>query len=157
MRYGKEIRLTLLALAAPSLLVGIWALASPSGFHDDFPGGGRHWLGAFGPYNEHMVRDFGSLNLALGFVLVFAARSLDRRLVQAAAGATLFYALPHLIYHVAEIEKLGTLDNVLSTSTLALLVVVPIGILMLTRERQTTVRVRTGNGSSLEGVRYGTR
>jgi hypothetical protein len=157
MRYAREIRLTLVALALPSLLVGVWALVSPSGFHDDFPGAGRHWLGAFGPYNEHMVRDFGALNLALGFVLLFAARTMDRRLVQAAAGAMLVYAVPHLIYHLAEIERLGTLDNVLSTSALALLVVVPIGILVLTRERHMSLRLRADNGSAMEGVRYGTR
>ena len=34
-------------------------------FYDDFPGLGRSWVAADGPYNEHLVRDVGALNLAL--------------------------------------------------------------------------------------------
>ena len=36
------------------------------------------------PYNEHLVSDIGGLNLALVAVLIFAAVSLERRLVLAA-------------------------------------------------------------------------
>ena len=38
---------------------GLWATLSPRSFYDEFPGGGRAWVAADGPYNEHLVRDFG--------------------------------------------------------------------------------------------------
>ena len=51
--------------------VGLQALFAPRSFYDDFPIG-RGWVAMDGPYNQHLVRDVGSLNLAL-VVLVFAA------------------------------------------------------------------------------------
>jgi hypothetical protein len=35
-----------------------------------------------GPYNEHLVRDVGALNLALGVLLASAAILLERRLAR---------------------------------------------------------------------------
>ena len=37
----------------------------PAAFYDDFPGLGRMWVAPDGPYNQHLVRDVGELNLAL--------------------------------------------------------------------------------------------
>ncbi len=48
--------------------VGAWAALAPRSFYDDFPGGGRHWVAVDGPFNEHLVRDVGTLNLALAAV-----------------------------------------------------------------------------------------
>ena len=46
---------------------------APKSFYEDFPGAGRVWVAVDGPYNEHLVRDVGSLNLALAFVAVAGA------------------------------------------------------------------------------------
>jgi hypothetical protein len=53
-----------------------------------------------GPYDEHLVRDVGALNLALCALLVFAAVVLEKRLVQAALVAWLVYAIPHFAFHL---------------------------------------------------------
>ena len=37
-------------------------------------------MSALGPYDEHLVRDFGSTYLALGLLLLFAAYRPDRLL-----------------------------------------------------------------------------
>ncbi len=66
-----RVRLLLWLMAISSLGVGFQALFTPRSFYDDFPMG-RGWVAMDGPYNEHLVRDVGSLNLAL-VVLVFAA------------------------------------------------------------------------------------
>jgi hypothetical protein len=50
---------------------------------ESFASSGRDWASAFGPYNEHLVQDYGELNLAFEVLLVFAAVLLERRLVQA--------------------------------------------------------------------------
>jgi hypothetical protein len=77
------LRIGLSLLAATALGGGFWALILPRSFYEDFPLPGRDWVSTLGPYNEHLARDHGALNLALGVLLVFAAVMLERRLVQA--------------------------------------------------------------------------
>jgi hypothetical protein len=55
-----------------------------------------------GPYNEHLVRDVGALNLALGVLLATAALLLERRLVQVSLIAYLVYAVPHFAFHLVK-------------------------------------------------------
>src|SRR4051812_35135964 len=118
-RHRREIQAGLLVLAAPMVLVAAWALVAPHGWFDTFPGGGRHWVSALGPYDEHLVRDFGSTYLALGLLLVFAAFRLDRLLVQAALGASLVFQVPHFIFHLSNTGPLSTGDNVVNLLALA--------------------------------------
>src|SRR3954452_9202699 len=84
--------------------VGLWAALAPRSFYDDFPGGGRHWVSPDGPFNEHLVRDVGTLNLALMALALAALVRPGRYLVQVAAGATLVNSLPHLLYHAAHLS-----------------------------------------------------
>ena len=50
------------------------------------PGTNHPWVSPDGPFNEHLVRDVGWLNLALALVALIAAVSLARAAVGAAAG-----------------------------------------------------------------------
>jgi hypothetical protein len=131
------VRLGVSLLAIPALVVGVWALALPRSFYDDFPGAGRHWVSALGPYNEHLVRDVGALNLALGALLALAAIVLERRLVQAALAAWLVYALPHFVFHATELDALPFLDNAANVITLGLVVLLPLVLLAATSRRRT--------------------
>ena len=124
------IRAGLGAMAFSSAVVGAWALAAPRSFYDDFPGGGRHWVAVDGPYNEHLVRDVGSLNLALALVAVTAAVTLAPLLVRTAAAALLVNAVPHLAYHLANLEPYGTGDKVGNAVSLSLAVAVPLAVLL---------------------------
>ena len=126
---GTRLRLGISLLVFSALSVGIWALLAPRSFYDDFPAAGRGWVSAFGPYNEHLVRDVGALNLALGVLLVLAAILLDRWLVRAALAAWLVYALPHLTFHVTELDALPPLDNLLNVISLGLAVLLPLVLL----------------------------
>ena len=67
------IRVALGLLAVSSLVVGVWAGFFPQSFYDSFPGLGRHWVRVDGPYNEHLVRDVGTLNLGLAALAATAA------------------------------------------------------------------------------------
>ena len=118
------------------LVVGVWALALPRSFYDDFPSAGRHWVSALGPYNEHLVRDVGALNLALGALLAVAAIVLERRLVQAALAAWLVYAVPHFVFHATELDALPFLDNAANVITLGLAVLLPLVLLVSTGRRR---------------------
>ena len=126
----RVIRASLAALALVSLAVGVWATFGPRGFYDDFPGGGRVWVAADGPYNEHLVRDVGALNLALTVVTVVAAVTLARAAVVAAAVAWLVYSVPHLMYHARHLDVYDTGDQVATIVALAGALVLPTVVLV---------------------------
>lgn len=120
-------------LALVSLQIGVWALLAPRSFYDDYPGLGRVWIAVDGPYNEHLVRDVGALNLALATVIVVAAVSLSKPLIVAAAAATLVWGLPHLAYHLVSTEGLAGSDVVASIGGLLVFAVVPVALLATVR------------------------
>ncbi len=142
----------LLILGVPQFLIGAWALASPHGWFDSFPGAGHHWLGAFGPYNSHLATDVGATFVALGLILGLAALWLERRVVQLALVGYLAYAVPHTIYHLANDHDLGGGDQVANGTTLVLSVVLALVLLWLTRRPTATERAQpapAGGGSRL--------
>jgi len=116
-------RLALVVLAGASGVVGIWAQAFPRGFYDDFPGMGRVWVAVDGPFNEHLVRDVGGLNLGLAFVAVLALVTGSLLLARAAGGAALIYGVPHLAYHAAHLDPYDTGDAVALVVSLSMAVV----------------------------------
>jgi hypothetical protein len=131
----RAVRAGLLILAVSAAYVGLWALIAPHSFYGDFPGGGRSWVAPIGAYDEHLVRDVGSFETALAVLAVFAAATLDRRLVQGTCVAFVVSGLPHLIYHAANTGPLSTTDNLLSLAGLAAGVVIPLALLPLTGTR----------------------
>ncbi|MEO3875723.1 hypothetical protein ABGB18_43665 [Nonomuraea sp. B12E4] len=62
------------------LLLGVWTLFLPRSFYDLFPAPGHPWVTFLPPYNEHLLRDFGAMNLAMVVVLGTAAAIAERRL-----------------------------------------------------------------------------
>ena len=113
-------RVALAILGLVGVQVGVWAAFAPRSFYDDFPGSGRVWVAVDGPYNEHLVRDVGALNLALAVVAVIAFVTLGRAAVAAAGGAWLAYGLPHLVYHLRHLDTLDDADAVAVPVTLGL-------------------------------------
>ena len=77
--------------------IGVWALAAPTSFYDSFPGLGRAWVSVDGPYNEHLIRDVGALNMALGALFVAAWIQLGRQVVMIAGVAALVWGVPHAL------------------------------------------------------------
>ena len=126
-------RIGLLVLAAQGLLSGIWATATPRGYFDDFPGFGLSWLAPDGPFNEHLMRDYGALNLALGVVALCAAIWLTRTLVITAAVAWIVYSVPHIVYHALNGQAYDTSDHVAIVGSLLFAPVVAIVVLWATR------------------------
>ncbi len=126
-------RIALGYLAVLSAEIGLWAVIAPRSFYDDFPGLGRAWVSVDGPYNEHLVRDVGALNLAIAALFVLAAIRLTRSLVDIAAIAALLGGVPHLVYHLANTDGLSSSDIALSLTGLALFVALPIVLLTVSR------------------------
>lgn len=123
-------RVLLIVIAGGNALVGLWAALAPQSFYDDFPGGGRHWVALDGPFNEHLVRDVGTLNLALTAVVVAALLRPTRYLVQVAAGAVLINSLPHFLYHATHLDPYGSSDKVALVVSLSVAVIAPIALVV---------------------------
>jgi hypothetical protein len=102
------------------LTVGIWQSVFPSSFYTDFPGMGHHWVSPDGPYNEHLLRDVGLGNLAIGAVAIVALRTGVVWVARAVGLAVVVVNLPHQLYHQAHVSVLPTLtDQVLQSVSLA--------------------------------------
>ncbi|MGI9601586.1 MAG: hypothetical protein ACR2QE_06865 [Acidimicrobiales bacterium] len=123
-------RLGLLVIFGGSVVVGFWAQLAPQSFYDSFPGAGRVWIAIDGPYNEHLLRDVGGLNLALALVAFVAMLRPEPLLVATAAGAALVFGAPHLLYHLANLDTLDTGDQVGLIVSLGVAVVVPVALLI---------------------------
>jgi hypothetical protein len=131
----RVLRVLLVLLALGNVQVGVWATFAPRSFYNDFPGGDRSWVALDGPYNEHLVRDFGATNLALAILTIAALVWLTRGLVVTAGLAWIAYGVPHLGYHLRHLDVYDTGDQVanvvvLSLAPLAGAVVVYLGVKM---------------------------
>ena len=101
--------------------VGGWQALAPVSFYEDFPGLGRHWVSVDGPYNEHLLRDVGQGNLAIGVVALVALLTGGVWLARATGLAAVVAYLPHQLYHQRTLHLLHTTsDEVLQTVTLTL-------------------------------------
>ncbi len=124
------LRIGLLFLVVTSISSGLWALFVPRSFYEDFPLPGWDWVSTLGPYNEHLVTDYGAMNLALGVLLIAVAVFLERRLVQVALVAWLAYSAPHFVYHLGQVHHFSLLDNLMQLGALGFVVLLPLVLLL---------------------------
>src|SRR6185436_3920178 len=103
-------RVVLVVLASSAALVGAWAQVAPGSFYADFPGLRRFWVSLDGPFNEHLIRDVGGLNLALAALTAAAAISGRARLARLAAACWLIFSVPHFAYHATHLGPFGAID-----------------------------------------------
>ncbi|NEQ22508.1 MAG: hypothetical protein F6K28_25670 [Microcoleus sp. SIO2G3] len=122
---GSWLRFGLLFLAAVPLSVGFWAFLAPYHFYDTFPLPGRHWISTLGPYNEHLVRDYGANNLGFGILLAATAIFLERNLTQVALVSWLAFAVPHFIFHLTQTHHFQLFDNLTQLGSLGFVVLLP--------------------------------
>jgi len=87
------------ALAAPQLLVGVWAVVAPRSWFDSFPGLDPRLVAAEPPFNAHLATDAGAGFLATAIALLVAALIARRGAVYVALAAYAAFAVPHALYH----------------------------------------------------------
>ena len=156
-RHRTAIRVLLVALGTPQAAIGLWALVASRNFYDQFPTG-QGWIAQIGPYDQHLVIDFGALFVATGALMLLAAAWMRRPLVVAASVAWLLYAVPHTIWHLTDVgEPSGTADQVANVVTLLSTVAGPVAILGLLRSRMGVSRAAAApadGGARVPGVRH---
>ena len=131
-------RIGLAYLAVGYALVGFWAAFAPRSFYTDFPGAGRHWISPDGPYNQHLIRDVGELNLALMVVVLAAGVTLSLPLVRAALLATLVNGVLHVVYHVGHVDMFSSSDQGAIIGSLVLAPLVALVLLVVARTPAST-------------------
>ncbi len=129
--HDRLMRLGLIVLGVPALVIGIWAAFAPRSFYADFPGLGRTWVAPDGPFNEHLVRDVGELNLALVVITAVAAYTLVPMLVRAVLAGWVVYSVPHLVYHLRHMSPFSTDDQVSIAASLALVPILAVVLFVI--------------------------
>jgi hypothetical protein len=130
---GVPLRLGIWFLAVVQLAVGVVATLTPRLFYDYVP-----WVDLAPPFSEHLMRDYGAMNLALGLVSAIAAITMDRRMVRTALAAYLLFAIPHLLFHVAHQHHHTTSQAVSEAAALGIGVLLPLVLLAFTRRSRDT-------------------
>lgn len=106
-------------LAAPQLLIGLWAVTAPANWFRNFPGFDPRLVAAEPPYNPHLASDAGAGFVATGVVLLVAAIWGNRASVLTALLAYAALTVPHVLYHATNpVEALTGFEDV--TNVLAL-------------------------------------
>jgi hypothetical protein len=132
MNARRWLRAGLWFLTAAQLVVGGCQLFLPKVFYDDFPVPGNSWVSMLPPYNEHLMRDVGALNLAVAVAVGAAAIYLERRLVVVSLLAYEIWAIPHAVFHSTHLEHYSAGDAIGQTILLVLAVLLPGALLTLT-------------------------
>jgi hypothetical protein len=114
-------------MAVVELAVGLAATLAPRAFYDYVP-----WVDLAPPFSEHLMRDYGAMNLALGLVTAVAAITMDRVMVRTSLAAYLVFAVPHLLFHVTHHEHYTATQAVGETTALTIAVLLPLALLVLT-------------------------
>ncbi|MFC4585746.1 DUF4267 domain-containing protein [Sphaerisporangium corydalis] len=113
------------------VFTGLWPLLLPQSFYDGFPLPRHAWVAMLPPFNEHLLRDFGALNISIAAILGVSAFTMDRRLVMTVLVAGVVFAIPHMIFHAAHLDNFPPPDAIAQTILLALMVVLPVVLLPL--------------------------
>lgn len=130
MRLAVKLLLSFFALFG--VVIGGWQHFAPQSFYFGFPGFGRHWVSPDGPYNEHLLRDVGQGNLAVGTVALVALLTGGVWLARTTGLAAVVASAPHQFYHQTHLHVLPSAsDQVLQTVTLTAVTVAAIALTVL--------------------------
>jgi hypothetical protein len=106
-------------LAASAVVVGGWAAFLPMSFYADFPSPGRRWVSTLGPYNEHLIRDVGSMYLALFVLSAWAWWRPEPRALRMTGAAWLVFNGLHLAWHAGHLAAFPLIDRIGNAVSLA--------------------------------------
>ena len=120
------VRIGLGILAVVQLGTGLWQLVLPESFYANFP-----TVDLAPPFSEHLMRDFGGANVALGIIVVAVAVWLEKRYVVLVLLAYLAFSIPHLVFHVSHLHDASDVDIAFQVVSLGLAVLLPVVVLAL--------------------------
>ena len=113
-------------LVLVQLGTGLWQLLLPDGFYRDFP-----TVSLAPPFNEHLMRDFGAANVALGIIVLFVAVWFEKRYVVLVLLAYLAFSIPHALFHFTHLHDATDPDVAFQVVSLGSAIVLPLIVLAL--------------------------
>ncbi len=122
-----RIRAGLVALTLLHLTLACWILLAPRSFFD------LAWVNMNMTYNQHLLLDFGAMNLALALVLGTATRTMDTRLLRTALQGTLLFWAAHFGIHLRYLHSMTAASTALLMTALAMTIALPAALLTLVR------------------------
>lgn len=122
-------------LAVQTAMVGVWGSIWPMSFYEDgpLPFLDTGWTAMLPPYNEHLMRDYGLMNLGFAVVLFYTLATMTLSIVRLSMVAYLVFAVPHTVFHLMHLEHLSTGSATGLAITLGLTVLLPLLVLVLSR------------------------
>ncbi|ASO18288.1 hypothetical protein FHR81_002690 [Actinoalloteichus hoggarensis] len=129
---------TQLAVGFVGLLLPRWFFAIP-------------WVGMRMPYNEHLMLDYGAMNLATSVVLVTAVVVASCGLIRIALITYLVFAVSHLVIHTRFLHHLTPAEAVWLLVALSLAVVIPSVLLVLTTRLKDRCRCAAAGDTATAG------
>jgi hypothetical protein len=117
------VRAGLVALTLLHITLAIWILLAPRSFFD------LKFVNMNMPYNEHLLLDFGAMNLAPALMLGVAARTMDRRLLRTALQSALLFWTVHFFIHLRYLHAMSAANDALLMTALAATVALHLGML----------------------------
>jgi hypothetical protein len=90
------------------------------------------------------------MNLALGVLLV-AAVSLERRLVQASLASWLAFAAPPFAFHLGQVQHFSSFDNLMQLGALGFVVLLPLVLFL----QMWPSRTASGRRTEIQTLRQG--
>lgn len=137
MRRERSIWVTATLIGITLGLLGGWAFVWPRSFYDDFPIPGAAWVSTLGPFDAHLITDFGAAQVGLAVIVLVAVwrRSLDA--LRIAMGGYVAFGVLHFSYHLSTFEAFTTASALAQATALMAVVLVPALILYATRGETT--------------------
>lgn len=119
-------RSMVIVLGALTATLGVWAGFAPESFYRDgpIPLIDTNWVSLLPPYNEHLVRDYGFVNLGLTVPFFVAAIKLTPVLVRTSAAALFMFGAPHTAFHSFHLDHMSAADATAQTLTTSVLTLV---------------------------------
>lgn len=123
------VRLAAAALGIPTLIAGLWAIISPQGWFDNFPGFDPRLVAALPPFNEHLATDAGAGLFASGAILVVAAWLASTHAIKVGLIGYAAFTIPHTAWHLLNpADALSSAEDVTNSLTLVLSVAAAVGL-----------------------------
>lgn len=128
------------ATGVASLAIGIWGFCWPFGFFEDFPLPGTGWVSTLGDYNEHLVRDFGAAQIALGLAAVITGFQRSRDGTVAILSGFILFGSLHFGYHLVTFHHFSIGSAMAQAVVLLTFIAIPTGILSVLRQQKGNKR-----------------
>jgi uncharacterized protein YbjT (DUF2867 family) len=127
-------RAFVIALASMTATLGMWAGFAPESFFErgPLPFLDTGWVAKLPPYNEHLVRDYGFMNLGMTVVLAVAAIKPTPTLVRSASAGFLVFGAAHVVFHSVHLQHFSLGEAIaMMASNVSLTVLLPAAVFLM--------------------------